>query len=220
VGIGSGIAGAAPATFALIAINVAAFIAELASPGNLSLAGGGSKLINQGGLYGPAVAHGDWYRIITSAFLHEGLLHIGLNMFVLYIMGRMLEPAIGTVRFVGIYVVSLLAGSLGVIVLSPNSLSVGASGAIFGLLAAAFVIARQRGLDALASQIGFWVIINIVFTFSVPNISIGAHLGGLVGGGIAALVVLWGERTRNVPAELLALAVLAAGCFVAALALA
>ena len=92
-------------------------------------------------------------------------------MFALYFLGILLEPAIGTARFVGIYVVSVLGGSFGALLLDPNKLTVGASGGIFGLMAAAFLIARNRGLDELASQIGFFVIINLVFTFSVPNIS-------------------------------------------------
>ena len=115
--------------------------------------------------------------------------HIAFNMFALYVLGTLLEPAIGTARFLGIYFVSLLAGSLGALLLSPDQLTVGASGAIFGLMAAAFVIARHRGLDQLASQIGFFIVINLVFTFGVSDISIGGHLGGLIGGGIAALVV-------------------------------
>ena len=109
-------------------------------------------------------------------------------MFALYILGTLLEPAIGTARFVGIYAVSILGGSFGALLLDPNELTVGASGGIFGLMAAAFLIARNRGLDELASQIGFFVIINLVFTFSIPNISIGGHLGGLIGGALAALL--------------------------------
>ena len=91
-------------------------------------------------------------------------------MFALYILGTLLEPAIGTARFVGIYVVSILGGAFGALLLDPTELTVGASGGIFGLMAAAFLIARDRGLDELASQIGFFVIINLVFTFSIPGI--------------------------------------------------
>ncbi len=143
------------------------------------------------------MADGEQYRIVTSAFLHAGILHLGLNMFALYILGSLLEPAIGTARFVGIYAVAILAGSFGALLLDPNELTVGASGGIFGLMAAAFLIARHRGLDELASQIGFFVVLNLVFTFSISNISIGAHLGGLVGGALAALLINALERRHG-----------------------
>ena len=162
---------------------------------------GGGKIISEGGLFGPLVADGEPYRIVTSAFLHAGLLHLGLNMFALYILGTLLEPAIGTARFVGIYVVSILGGSFGALLLDPNELTVGASGGIFGLMAAAFLIARNRGLDELASQIGFFVVLNLVFTFSIPNISIGGHLGGLIGGALAALLINALERGRSAQRE-------------------
>ncbi len=110
-------------------------------------------------------------------------------MFALYVLGTLLEPAIGTARFVGIYLVSILGGAFGALLLDPLELTVGASGGIFGLMAAAFLIARDRGLDELASQVGFFVVINLVFTFSVSGISIGGHLGGLIGGALAAFVL-------------------------------
>ena len=115
-------------------------------------------------------------------------------MFALYILGTLLEPAIGTPRFVAIYFASLLAGSLGVILLEPDTTAVGASGAIFGLFTAAFIIARGRGLQEVASQLGFLLVINFAFTFGVPNIAIGAHLFGAAGGALAALVIVAGER--------------------------
>jgi membrane associated rhomboid family serine protease len=155
---------------------------------------GGGKVFADFGLFGPAVADGEPYRIVTSAFLHAGILHLGLNMFALYVLGTLLEPAIGTSRFVGIYVVSILGGSFGALLLDPNQLTVGASGGIFGLMAAAFLVARDRGLDELASQVGFFVVINLVFTFSISGISIGGHLGGLIGGALAALVLTRGRR--------------------------
>jgi membrane associated rhomboid family serine protease len=197
----------APATYALVGVCIAAFVAEIAGgadlldgrpPGTVMVDGGLIAYARDaGGLVG--VAEGQAYRIVTSAFLHSGLLHLGLNMFALYILGSLLEPAIGSARFVGIYAVSILAGSFGALLLDPNELTVGASGGIFGLMAAAFLIARHRGLDELASQVGFFVVINLVFTFSIPGISIGGHLGGLVGGGLAALLMTMLERrgTRN-----------------------
>ncbi len=206
VGTGPSVA-RAPATYVLIAINAAAFLAELATGSGAAFGASGSVLRDYG-LYGPAVANGDWYRVVTSAFLHAGLLHIGLNMFALYILGNLLEPGIGTPRFIGVYLVSLLAGSLGALLVSPRTLSVGASGAIFGLMSAAFVIARHRGLEGLASQLGFYVVLNLVFTFSIPRISVGAHIGGLVGGALAALLITARERGR-VPREVEVAGVLA-----------
>ncbi len=208
-----GIAGRsdAPVTYAVIAICVVVFLAEMFSGGASGLDGGG-KLIREGGLYAGGVADGEWYRIITSAFLHAGLIHLGFNMFALYILGTLLEPAIGSLRFAGIYVASILAGSLGVLVINPNELSVGASGGIFGLMAGAFLIARDRGLDELASQIGFFVVLNLVFTFSIPNISIGAHIGGLVGGVVASLLVIGLERRRPANAKAIEVALLVGLC--------
>ncbi len=113
-------------------------------------------------LYGPAVANGDWWRIVTAGFLHAGILHIAFNMYVLFVLGTLLEPGIGTPRFLGVYFVSLLAGSFGALLLSPNEITVGASGAIFGLMSAAFIVARHRGIEQLAGQIGFFIVINLV----------------------------------------------------------
>jgi membrane associated rhomboid family serine protease len=190
----SGIAtGAAPVTYALIALNVVAFLIELAGGGSGALDGGGD-VMSDFGLFGPAVEDGEWYRIVTCGFLHAGLLHLGFNMFALYFLGMLLEPAIGSWRFAGIYAVSLLGGSFGALLLDPLELTVGASGAVFGLMAAGFIVARNRGLDEIASQIGFFVVLNLVITFSVSNISVGGHLGGLIAGGLAAMAMVVGER--------------------------
>jgi membrane associated rhomboid family serine protease len=142
---------------------------------------------------------------------------------VLYILGGILEPAIGPARLVGIYLVSLLAGSLGALLLTPDELTVGASGAVYGLMSATFLIARQRGVEQLASQIGLWVVINLAFTFSVPNISIGGHLGGLAGGAAAAALILACERragTNAALAEVAGLVGIGAASFAGALAVA
>ena len=208
-------------TFALIGINLIAYLAEMLGGGSSALEGGGS-IIRDFGLYGPAVEAGDWYRIVTGGFLHAGLLHLGFNMFALYILGTLLEPAIGPWRFAGLYFVALLGGSFGALLLDPGEFTVGASGAVFGLMAAAFLVARNRGLDDLASQIGFFVIINLVFTFSIPNISIGGHLGGLAAGGLVTLAIAAGERRGRDGlviewGAILALGAAAVvGCFIAA----
>jgi len=199
----------APATFILIALNVAVFFAEIAT-GSGGFDTITSHLIPEFGLFGPSVADGELYRLLTSAFLHASLIHIAGNMILLFFLGRILEPGVGTARFVAIYFVSLFAGSFGALLLSPESLSVGASGAVFGVLAATFVIARGRGVDALASTIGFLIVLNLVFSFGVRGISVGAHLGGLIAGGLCALLILAGERgmlgQRHLPMELLAMA--------------
>lgn len=202
-------AGAAPATYALIAVNVAAFLAELATGANAGVGRGGGSVIDHAALYGPAVAGGDWWRIVTAGFLHAGILHVALNMYVLFILGTLLEPGIGTPRFLGVYFVSLLAGSFGALLLSPDVLTVGASGAIFGVMAAAFIVARHRGIEQLASQIGIFIIINLLFTVGVSGISVGAHLGGLVGGALAGLLIVFAERRARRPVELEALGMLA-----------
>jgi membrane associated rhomboid family serine protease len=208
--IGGGLrAGAAPATYALIAINVAAFVAELAGGASLGSFSGGGTLVRDAGLNGPAVADGDWWRIVTAGFLHVNLIHIGFNMFALFILGTFLEPGIGTPRFLGVYFVSLLAGSFGALLLTPHATTVGASGAIFGLMAAAFIVARHRGLEQLASQIGFFVIINLAFTLGVAGISVGGHLGGLIGGALAALLITFAERRATRPVLLEGLGMLA-----------
>jgi membrane associated rhomboid family serine protease len=184
---------AAPATYALIAVNVVAFLAELAGgTGGFDASG---SVVNDFGLRGSSVADGEWYRIVTGGFLHAGPVHLLFNMFALYVLGTLLEPAIGTPRFVALYVASLLAGALGALAMSDaGDNTVGASGAIFGLFGAAFVIARGRGLDSIAGEIGLLLLINLALTFGIPGISIGGHLGGLAGGVICSLAIVGGDR--------------------------
>ncbi len=202
----------APATYALIALNALAYLAEVAAGGG-GLTPTGSSAIFDFGLFGPSVANGEWYRLLTSGFLHASIVHIGFNMFALFWLGRLLEPAIGTPRFVALYFASLFAGSFGAILLSPDTLTIGASGAVFGIFGATFVIARSRGVDALASSIGIILLLNLAITFGRPEISIGGHLGGLVAGVLCALVIVAGERgmlgPRNLLMELLAMAAIA-----------
>ncbi len=224
VGVGEpSLFGTAPATFVLIALNVAAYIAEVAT-GHGGLGGTGTSLIPDLGLFGPSVAQGEWYRLFTCGFIHGGLLHLAGNMILLYFLGRILEPGIGTARFVAIYLASLFAGSFGALLLSPNALSFGASGAVFGILGATFVIARGRGVDAIASTVGVLILLNLAFSFGVRGISVGAHLGGLVAGVLCALVVIVGDRgglgSRRLPTELIAMTAVAVVSIVGALAIA
>ncbi len=205
-------------TYALIAINVAVFVTE--GSGAFSIAGGGgpsSKVYEEGALIGSlpnvpgvGVAHGQWWRIVSGGFLHESLLHIFFNMYVLYVLGRMLEPALGSVRFGTIYAVSLLTGSLGALLVSPHSVTVGASGAVFGIMGATAVEMRARQIPLMQSGVGGLILINLVISFTIPGISWGGHLGGLAGGALAALALQLGERRRMRALALGACAVLAA----------
>jgi membrane associated rhomboid family serine protease len=203
----------APATFILIGLNVVAFLAEIASSSG-GFGVGNSTAVGNFGLYGVAVAEGEWYRLISGGFLHASLTHIAFNMFALFFLGRMLEPSIGTLRFVFLYVAALFGGAFGALLLSgPDTFTIGASGAIFGIFGAAFVIARGRGVDAVAGTIGVILLINLAFSFGSPRISLGGHLGGLVAGVICALVIIAGDRGRlgpnRLPAELIAMTAVA-----------
>jgi membrane associated rhomboid family serine protease len=139
------------------------------------------------------VAEGQYWRLITGGFLHDpdNILHIAFNMYILYWLGTMLEPVLGHVRFTALYFASLLAGSFGALVAGPEKLTVGASGAVFGLMSAAFVFQRARGIDPWRSGLGPVILLNLALPFVFPglNISIGGHVGGLVGGAIAALAI-------------------------------
>ena len=204
-------------TYVLLGIIVLVQIGAMASGASATGSRlGGSDLITDGGLSGPAVADGEVWRLVTSGFLHAGFLHLLFNGFALYVLGTMLEPAVGRLRFAVIYFVSLLAGSFGALVADPHALTVGASGAIFGLMAAAVVVMRNRGINPMESGLGLWLGINLLFTFTIPGISIGGHLGGLVGGALAA-ALMFDLRDRIRMPQLVPV-VLAAGVGVAAIA--
>jgi membrane associated rhomboid family serine protease len=193
-------------TYVLIGINV------LVASG--SLLGGGvgttsSSLTDNGGVSQHFIADGEYWRLLTAGFLHVGLFHLATNMLSLWILGSMIEPAFGRWRFGLIYLVSLLCGSFGALLLSPDNVTVGASGAIFGLLGAAAVLARNRGFSLMESGLGIWIGLNLLITFTVPNISIGGHLGGLVGGGLCAFALMDLRERMRLPDY-----VPAAGCVV------
>jgi membrane associated rhomboid family serine protease len=170
----------------LIALNVGVLLVQIASGSDWRTLSG--SIYEQGVLYGPFVAEGEWWRLITGAFLHSGPIHLLFNMLVLWWFGRNIEYVIGPGRFIGLYLASALAGSAGALLLSPTTPTVGASGAIYGLLGAGLVLERKRinvfGGMALAF-IGF----NLLLTFTLSNISIGGHLGGLVGGILCMLAL-------------------------------
>ena len=180
-------------TFTLIGLNVAFFVLELATGGQLN--GTGSWIYEKGVLVSTAVdssgqvvgvAEGEWWRLITAAFLHYGLIHLGMNMLVLWFIGPPLEEYFGHARYLLVYLVAGLAGSAGALIWSPNALTVGASGAIWGMMGAALVL-EARKIWVFGGQAMGLVVFNLAITFIIPGISIGGHIGGLIGGGLCAL---------------------------------
>lgn len=171
----------------LIGLNVAVF-AVTAAGGNAM--GRGGALQYRLALHGPAVAAGEWYRLVTAGFVHYGLLHVAFNMILLWQLGSMLEPALGRARFLALYLAALLAGSAGALLLSPDAFTGGASGAVFGLLGAAAAGLHRRGLSVWQSGIGGLIAVNLVLTFAVPGISVGGHVGGLAGGALVGAATL------------------------------
>jgi membrane associated rhomboid family serine protease len=186
-------------TQALIAANIIVFLGEAAGGSGLTDNVLASEIGRRGALFGPSVADGDWWRLVTSGFIHAGPIHIAFNMYLLWILGQMLEPAVGHVRFLLIYMVSLLCGSFGVLLIQPDSVAVGASGAVFGLMGAAVVFLRHRGIDPRGSGLPLLIGLNLLITFILPGISIGAHIGGLIGGALAALVLFELPQRMRMP---------------------
>jgi membrane associated rhomboid family serine protease len=207
------------ATQAIIAINVAAYLTELFSGSGFGSVGG--TVYQHGALFGPLVAAGDWWRVVTSGFLHAGFWHVLLNMIFIWFIGRSLEPAVGTARFVVAYGASLLCGSFGVLLIQPDAVTVGASGAAFGLLGALIVEARSRGIDLWSTGLIQIALLNFAFTFIGSNISVGAHVGGFVGGILVGIIYDACDR-RRLPREvsLVAGVLLALVAFAASIAIA
>jgi membrane associated rhomboid family serine protease len=187
-----------PVTKAIILLNLAVFVLTVVSAGNISGEGGGVQA--ELALFGPTIQYGQWwqlYRLVTAGFLHFGPIHIAFNMVILYRFGEMLEPALGRLRFAGLYLASLLTGSFGALALSPHAFTGGASGAVFGLIAAAAIGLHQRGINVWQSGVGGLIVVNLVLTFVVPGISIGGHLGGLAGGFVVGAFMLRVPTTRR-----------------------
>jgi membrane associated rhomboid family serine protease len=188
-------------TRALVLLNVFAFGWEviIAGPDMFTMMGGGQgelRVLQLGALTPASVlVYHEWWRIVTAAFLHGGLLHIAVNMISLWSLGRFIEMIAGSTRTLVIYVVAMIASGLGVVYLSaPEYLAVptlGASGAIFGLFGALFAIGLKLGrpgMDLIRANI--WILlINLFITFAVPGISWQAHVSGLLAGFILTLVI-------------------------------
>lgn len=181
-------AGAAVATGVLVALNLLIYLAEMVQGVGVSGVAG-SELVRDGAVFGPAVADGEWWRMITGGFLHASVIHVGFNMYLLWILGGALERYAGAPRFLAVYFTAMLWGSAGALVLDPGALTVGASGGVFGLMAAVFLLERQRGMTLLGSSVGMLLLLNLGITFLIPGISVGGHVGGLLGGAAAALVL-------------------------------
>ncbi|MFI7437324.1 rhomboid family intramembrane serine protease [Micromonospora haikouensis] len=202
-------------TKALIALNVLLMLLSIASDrggdalaggsGFGGLMGGSTPLTDWGSVLGQAlfpdgsvhgIAQGEWYRLVTAMFLHYGIVHLLLNMWALWVLGRSLEANLGPLRFLALYLIAGLGGNVAAYLFSAeNATTAGASTAIFGLFAALIVIERRMGRDI--SSVLPVLVINLVFTLTVPGISIPGHLGGLVTGGAMALVLAYAPRSRR-----------------------
>lgn len=198
------------ATMVIIVINTVVFIVGYSRPGvNLleraALIGYGNfRDIGEIG-----VAEGEWWRLITSGFLHGGAMHLAFNMFALWNLGEALERVLGPVRFASAYLASLLAGSLGVMLVDTNAITVGASGAVFGLFGLLLMLQLSRSIPLRQTGLGMVLALNLGITFLIPNISIGGHLGGLAGGAIIGLGLFGLPRSSRRPNAALGWAVIA-----------
>ena len=182
-------------TYAIIGLNVLAFVAQFMTSGGGGASARAGQVYEQGVLWGPLVDTGEYWRLLTGGFLHADPVHLLLNMVGVYFLGQMLEPALGAVRYAALYLAALFAESAGALLLTPEAQTVGASGAVFGLLGAAFYLARARGNEQMRQFVGVILFLNILMTFR-PGISIGGHLGGLAGGLLAAWLVTQAEQRR------------------------
>lgn len=178
----------APATIALVALNVLVYLVTVYQGNGVSRPGGSVFL--DGALIGAAIdVEGDWYRLVTAMFLHASLLHLVFNMLALYWLGTVVEQALGTPRFLLLYFVAGIAGSAGALAMSdPFAVTVGASGAIYGIMGALLVL-EYRATGTFAGQALGLIVVNLALTFAIPNISVGGHLGGLAGGILATVAL-------------------------------
>jgi membrane associated rhomboid family serine protease len=195
-------------TYSLIAVNLAVFVYTVVQNPDTMAGDANSDGYVRLGLARdllrydlvPGIADGlpgQWYRLLSSGFLHYGLIHLGFNMYALYALGQTLEPSLGRVRFALVYFASLLGGSAGALLLQPNALHGGASGAVFGLFGLITVGYLMRGINPLSTPLGFVLLINVFLSFR-PGISFGGHLGGAVAGALCALAVV-APAHRKVP---------------------
>jgi membrane associated rhomboid family serine protease len=186
-------------TRALVALNVIVYLITVAQGAGINSPGG--ELFDKWALQGDLVAHGDWWRLFTACFLHAGVWHIAVNMYALWWLGSAVEGAIGPLRFALLYVASGLAGSAGALLWKPHAVTVGASGAIFGMLGAGLLL-EWRATGRLVGGFAVMILINLAFTFGFSSyISVGGHVGGLLGGlaGTAIIVSRGRLHTSDAP---------------------
>ena len=178
-------------TQTIVAITVVAFVV-------ISMRDGRSDGFGQTGrdlaVFGPGIADGEWYRLFTTALVHSGPIHLLFNMFVLYQVGLVLEPAAGHGRFLLIYMVSVLGGAAGALLAEPSAFTVGASGGVFGVAAAATLALHRRGASFWQTGFGPLLLVNLGLSFVLPRVSIGGHIGGLIAGLLAAEAMLQARR--------------------------
>jgi membrane associated rhomboid family serine protease len=182
----------------LIGVNVAVYLLGIVLSGANAVQGT-SKLARYGGLVAQGtfdgrtldgVAEGQWYRLITSGFLHYGFLHLAFNMYALWVLGGVLEKSVGRVQLANVYFVSMLGGALGALIVSPDALTVGASGAIFGLMGGVLALGRSRGISIRNSPVLGVLVINLLLTFGLSRyISVGGHVGGLIAGFLTGMLI-------------------------------
>jgi membrane associated rhomboid family serine protease len=230
----------APVTRALVYVIGGIYLLTLAVPGIVEvfglrpilLAPGGPEALAAAPWYTPsrlALLFGEPWLLITSAFLHAGLVHVGFNGLLLWQLGHMLEPVLGRMRFASLYLAGLAGGGLGVVLVSwlatlagvadfglvqrvlggnPFQITIGASGAVFGLMGAAMVNLRARGINPWKSSIGTLVLLNLAITLFIPQVSVGGHVGGLLGGALAGKLLMVGrEQARRATVRTTAFAV-------------
>jgi len=182
-------------TVGIIIVCAVAFLAS----GSIGFASSSSaRLIQEFAVWGPGIdVLNQYYRLVTGAFLHVNLLHIGFNMYLLWILGQMLEPRLGSGRFAALYFTALLWGSFGALAVTPDAHTVGASGAVFGLMGAAAVEQRAQGINPFKTDIGLLIIFNLGLSFLLAGISIGGHIGGLIGGGLVGMAFGYADSRRS-----------------------
>jgi membrane associated rhomboid family serine protease len=181
------------ATKIIIAVNLAAF--AIISLRDRTISGNGPTSADLG-IYGAAVHSGQWWRLFSYSVVHFGLLHIGLNMFMLLIVGRLFEPEAGPWRFATIYVVSVLAGAAGALIATPHNLTGGASGGIFGLAAAATLVMQRRGIRFMDTGLGPLIVLNLALGLFDTGVSIGGHIGGLIAGTLTAELMMQARKAE------------------------
>lgn len=186
----------------LVAANLVLFVVTAATRQSVwqSLGVRRYDIMGNGAVWAPGIdVGGEWWRLLTGGFLHANILHVGFNVLLLGWLGAPLERRLGALRFGLLYVTALLSGSLGAVLVSPRAFTVGASGAVFGLMGAHLMLSRAVGRRARDSGVMGLLVLNLVTTFLFPNISIGGHIGGLLGGLLASWILLMPDRRAGVP---------------------